>query len=533
MFGLGAFPKLFNKTDGKVESDKKDKKLLQKETIFALDNDDGASIVEMGGNNDVVMIGSEFVDQRTKIEEYRSVARIPEVSRAVEEITNDAVSCDEVEDVVNILLDDCEDISDQTKELIRDEFQHILRLLNFNDKSFHIFKRWFTDGRIFAQTIINEGRLSNGIQKIVFLDPRCTRLVEKRRYETDQTGVERIVERERVFMYNPSALTNDGRTERRIKMSQGVELPEDVVSYAHASEYDEHGRMVGHLEDVLKPANDLRNMEDSVVIYRIVNAPERRVYYIDTGNLPKKSAEELVRRVRSKFRNKVVYDSRSGKVKSETKHMAMTDSIWLPRREGNNATEVDTLQGGQNLGEIDDVTYFLKKLQLSTKVPLGRLNEDSSINIGGNDDEMTREELKFSLYVSRLRREFNPLLKGLLKRQLILKRITTKRDWDMLIEPFVKFDYTAESAAKQRHDAQTMLDRYGNLDAVEPYVGSLISRKTVQTQILRMTEDDILAEEKQIKAERDAGLYPEPDEDSFGESTGLRPSGSGSLKLLK
>lgn len=534
MFGTGfggRLSRLMSSTDGKVEADKQEKKLLSKETIFTLDGD-GASIVEMGGRSDVVTIAKDFTDQKAKIEEYRTIARMPDVDKAITEIVNDAVACDEDEDIVSLILDDCEDISDKTKELIREEFDVVLRLLNFNDKSYTHFKRWFIDGRAYVHCVVDEGSLRKGIQKAVFLDPRCTRAVEKRRIEVDSNGIETIREVDRVVIYNPGILNSKERRSHHgvsYRQTTAVELPEDVVAYSLHDERDEYGMQVGHLDPVLKPANDLRNLEDAAVIYRLVNAPERRVYYIDTGNLPKKSAEELIRKVRNKFRTKITYDSSSGRVQSETRHMAMTDAIWLPRREGSTGTEVDTLQGGQNLGDIEDIIYFRKKLQAAMHVPLGRMESDSMINIGGTDDTLTHEELKFHNLIVRYRTEFNAILKGVLKRQLILKRITTKQDWDQLIEPFLKFNYAAESAMKSQIESQKILDRVGSLSEIEPYIGSIFSRKYVLTKILHMTEDDMEQMQKEIAEEEKAGLYPRPDEDGeFGmDETALKRSGNG------
>jgi hypothetical protein len=441
------------------------------------------------------------------IRKYRTTAESPECDQAIEDIVNEAVTADETDCSVKLDLD-MVNLSSPIKKKILSEFDEVLRLLEWKHRGHDIFRRWYIDGRLFYHKMIDERQSRKGITELRYIDPKFikkVRLVEKDRGEKAD-GVSLVKQVQEFFIYNEAGVypgvTSIGNSGQ--KSSQGLKISPDSISYATSGIFNPTTKQVyGYLHKAIKPVNQLRMMEDATVIYRISRAPERRIFYIDVGNLPKPKAEAYLKDVMSRYRNKVVYDGSTGEVKDDRNQMSMLEDFWLPRREGGRGTEITTLPGGQNLGEMEDVKYFQEKLYRSLNIPISRLMSDSGFNMG-RSAEITRDEIKFTKFIQRLRKRFSILFQDILKTQCVLKGIITPEDWDEIKENII-YDFNDDNHFFELKDAELLESRINQLNTVTEYVGTYFSVEWVRKNILKQTQDEIDTIDKQIEQEKAAG----------------------------
>ena len=468
---------------------------LGKDSITTPSPDDGSYDISGGGfYSSILDIAGRDRSDLDLINRYRSIAQQPECDSAIEDIVNESIVSDEKGQSVSLSLDRL-NLSQTIKSKIREEFDEILRLLDFNEKGHDIFRRWYIDGRIYYHKIIDSKNTKKGIQEVRYIDPRKIKKVRNKKVEKDQrTGLDVIRQIEDFYLYNDKGLDQATGT------STGVKLTSDSISYCPSGLIDmTRGNVLSHLNKAIKPVNQLRMIEDALVIYRISRAPERRIFYIDVGNLPKIKAEAYLKDVMNRYRNKLVYDAKTGEIRDDRNHMSMLEDFWLPRREGGRGTEITTLPGGSNLGEIDDIQYFQKKLYRSLNVPVSRLAEETGFQIGRSDN-ITRDELKFTKFVQRLRKKFSNLFSDMLKTQLVLKGVIAVEEWPAIKE-LLQFDYLQDGHFTELKNAELMQNRLDMLGTIESYVGTYFSKEYVRKNILRMSDDEIQEIEDQIKDE--------------------------------
>ena len=465
------------------------------------------------------------------IRKYRTTAESPECDLAVEDIINESITADETDCSVKLDLDQT-DLSKSIKNKVNDEFTEILRLLDWKNKGHDIFKRWYIDGRVYYHKMVDEKQSRKGIAEIRYIDPKFikkVRLVEKDKSNQNQRteGLELIKRVQEFFIYNEAGVYPGltGISGPGVKNSQGLKVSPDSIAYVTSGIFNPTTKQVyGFLHKAIKPVNQLRMMEDALVIYRISRAPERRIFYIDVGNLPKPKAEAYLKDVMSRYRNKVVYDGSTGEVKDDRNQMSMLEDFWLPRREGGRGTEITTLQGGQNLGEMADVEYFKEKLYRSLNIPQSRLMSDSGFNMG-RSAEITRDEIKFTKFIQRIRKRFTGLFQDLLKTQLILKGIMTPEDWDVVKEKII-YNFNDDNHFFELKDAELLKERVEQLTAVSEYVGTYFSVEWIRKNVLKQSPEEIEEIDNQIANERESGQV-DPDagygvggpEGGFGDPT--------------
>jgi hypothetical protein len=468
------------------------------ESFVAPDDNDGALNVADGGfyGTSIDQDGtSETKNEIALISKYRQISQQPEAERAIDDIVNEAIIADKFDMPVSISVDDVE-LPEQIREIIREEFDNILRLLKFETRAHEIFRNWYIDGRIFYHIMIDTANPRNGIQDIRFIDPRKIKKVRSEKDKPNpQNNIFQPKEYDDYYIYSENGV---------VAGNQGIKVAPDAIAYCHSGIQDENNKIiVSHLHKSIKPLNQLRMLEDATVIYRLARAPERRVFYIDVGNLPKAKAEQYLRDMMAKHKNKLVYDASTGAVRDDRKFMTMLEDFWLPRREGGRSTEITTLPPGQNLGELDDVLYFRKKLYESLNVPVGRLESEGQFNMG-RASEISRDEVKFARFISRLRSKFSELLSTFLERQLLLKGVITKQEWKE-VSSDIKFDYLEDNHFSELKAGEIMRERIGLLQEIDEYVGKYYSQEFIRKNILMQTEEEIEEINLQIEAEDESG----------------------------
>ena len=455
--------------------------------------EDGAGVISTGGHFGVYMdlAGDQAKSEIDLILKYRDIAAQPECDAAIEDIINETIVGDHDEAPCNIILDKL-DLSDAIKDAIREEFSTILKLVNFNSYAHDIFRKWYIDGRLPYHVIIDEGNPKAGIKELRYIDPTKLRKVKEIEEKDDpKTGAKIIVKSEEYFIFQ------DNKMERN---SQGVKIHPDSILYCTSGTLDpQRQRILSYLHKAIKPVNQLRMMEDSLVIYRISRAPERRIFYIDVGNLPKGKAEEYLRNIMNQYRNKLVYDAKTGDIKDDKKHMSMMEDFFLPRREGGRGTEISTLPGGDNLGQIDDIIYFQKKLYKALNVPINRLEQEQQFSLG-RSTEISRDEVKFKKFIDRLRKRFSDIFFQALKTQLLLKGIITLKDWNAWKEDIV-FDFIEDNYFSELKESEMIRERFEMLSTLDEYVGKYVSNEWIRKQVLRQSEEEIEEIDKQIESE--------------------------------
>ena len=474
----------------------------QLKTFAPPENDDGALGVAAGGafGQYIDMEGS-IKNEVELINKYREMSIHPECDMAIDAIVNEAIVVSaEKENALNLDLNEL-GAPDSIKNKIHEAWDKIIQTLDFNNKGYDIFRKWYIDGRLYYHIIIDEERKKRGIQELRYIDPRKIRKVREVQKErsSNANGAELIKNVEEFYVYNEKATRPDSTVQEGIKV-----LP-DAIAHVTSGQFDyKKMNTLGYLHKAIKSLNQLTMMEDALVIYRISRAPERRIFYIDVGNLPKAKAEQYLRDTMSQYRNKLVYNAETGEIKDERKHMSMLEDFWLPRREGGRGTEITTLQGGQNLGEMDDVIYFQVKLYKSLNVPSSRLDEQSSGFSLGRESEISRDEMKFSKFIDRLRNKFTEFFDQLLKAQLVLMGIIKIEDWDK-IKHEIQYEWAEDSYYREQKTAEILTMRMELLSTVAEYAGRYFSMEYIKKNILQMTDKEIRTLKKQIDAEVDGG----------------------------
>lgn len=469
-------------------------------------NMDGAVEVAPGGAyGTFIDLEGTAKTESELITKYRELAIQAEAEYAIDDIVNESIIHEDHKPLVEINLDDIDNLTDKIKHIIRDEFKTCLRLLDFQNMGYDIFRRWYIDGRLYYHMMIDEAKPREGIQELRYIDPRRIRKVREPVRRSVNSGV-RINPVAPVYneyyMYVPAGIgiVNPIHNINTTNSLMNVRISKDSIVYVHSGVNDQRNRMIlSHLHKALKPMNQLRMLEDAVVIYRLARAPERRVFYIDVGNLPKMKAEQYLRDMMSKHKNKLVYNASTGEIRDDRKHMTMLEDFWLPRREGNRGTEITTLPGGQNLGQMEDVDYFRRKLYKSLGVPTGRLMQEGTFSFG-KAAEITRDEIKFSRQIDRLRLRFSHLFDNILETQLVLRGVMNKEEF-ALIKENIHYDFLRDNYFAELKDQEIVTTRLSILQNIEGYVGKYFSKKYIQTNILQMTEEDIEDIQKEIEEE--------------------------------
>lgn len=461
--------------------------------------DDGATTVSAGGYyGTYVDIDASAKSESELISRYREISNYPDCDTAIEEIVTEAIAAIDSEEPVTINLDELP-LSKSIRESIREEFDEILSLLDFKDKAHDIFRRWYVDGRLYYQKVIDPSQVKKGIQELRYIDPRKIRKVREVKKEKLQNGVDVISKIDEFFIYNEKGL-NYTPGVAPTNANSGIRISTDAIAFCPSGQIDlDKNIVLGYLHKAIKPVNQLKMMTDSLVIYRLARAPERRIFYIDVGNLPKLKAEQYMKDIMTRYRNKIVYDSATGEIKDDRKFMTMLEDFWLPRREGGRGTEIDTLAGGENLGQIADVEYFQNKVYQALNVPTSRFQQQSGFNFG-RAAEISRDEIKFAKFVSRLRRKFNVLFDDLLSTQLILKGIITAEDWEGIRQK-IDYEYAQDQYYQEIKEAENMRNRLDVLNQIAPYVGVYYSKDYVRKSILRLTDEEVEQIEKENKAD--------------------------------
>jgi hypothetical protein len=496
-----------------IRRSRREKEKEQLPSIVPPLDDDGAGYITASGSHYgsyVDLSGEQAKDDKDLVKKYRNIAQHPEVDAAVEDIVNEVISGED--SVVEINLDKV-DTTDSIKNQIKEEFDKITAMLDFQNYAHDIFRRYYVDGRIYHHLVVDPARPQEGIQEIRPIDALKIRKVKEIKKEKDQiTGANIVKKVNEYFIYmeqdNVASYTAGNKNNNALKISP------DAISYVTSGLLDaQRKKVVSYLHKAMKPINQLRMMEDALIIYRLARAPERRIFYIDVGNLPRGKAEQYLKDIMTRYRNKLVYDASTGDLKNDSKHMSMLEDFWLPRREGGRGTEITTLPGGQNLGEIDDIVYFQKKVFKALNVPIGRINpEEQAGGILGRTSEITRDEFKFQKFIGRLRRRFSELFYNILRKQLLLKGIITEDDWESWKgDLFV--DYITDNYFAELKNAEMLRERVNMLREVEPYLGTFYSKEWAQKNVLMLTDDDIKAMNDQIEQEKKDGEIPDEEEE--------------------
>jgi hypothetical protein len=438
------------------------------------------------------------------ITRYREMANHPELEQAIDDIVNEAITHDVTGRTVDIVTDKLKQ-PETVKRKIKEEFENVLKMLNFSNLADDLFKRWYIDGRIYFQVIVDEKSPRDGIQELRYIDPRKIRKVREIQKDKDpKTGAQIIKSIAEYYVYNDRGTTTQTYT---AQVNQGVRIAPDSIVNVNSGLMDAKNTFViSYIHKAIKPLNQLRMIEDAVVIYRISRAPERRIFYIDVGNLPKGKAEQYLKDIMIKYRNKMVYDANTGELRDDRKHMSMLEDFWLPRREGGKGTEITTLPAGQNLGELEDVKYFRQKLMQSLNVPVSRLEPQQGGMIGlGRTTEVTRDEVKFMKFITRLRNKFSQIFDNALAIQLSLKGICTREEWDHFKED-IYYDYKKDNNFTELRDAELLTSRLQLLATVDPYLGRYFSSKWVKKTVLHMTDEEIEDMQEEMAEEQEQGI---------------------------
>ena len=517
-------PKLFGFKIQGTEDDRPKKSIVS--PVPENQEDSSDFYVSSGFYGQYVDIEGVYKSEYDLIKRYREMALHPEVDGAIEDIINEAIVSDQNDSPVQIDLQNVP-ASDRLKELIRDEFKYIKEILDFDKRCHEIMRNWYVDGRIYYHKVIDLEKPQEGIKEVRYIDPMKIKLVRKIKKDSkhqinpsfsvngNNNGIPSLKtpEVDEFYEYNPNTRGSAINVSQfKSGLGGSSRIAKDAITYVHSGLVDRNKQAVlSYLHKAIKALNQLRMIEDSLVIYRLSRAPERRIFYIDVGNLPKIKAEQYLRDVMSRYRNKLVYDSATGEMRDDKKHMSMLEDFWLPRREGGRGTEITTLPGGQNLGELTDVQYFQKKLFRALGVPESRLGGEGGFNLG-RSSEILRDEIKFTKFVGRMRKRFSQLFMDMLKTQLILKNVVTPEDWKVLSD-HIQFDYVYDNHFAELKEAELIQNRLGVLAAAEPYVGTYYSVDYIRRNILKQTDSEILEIDERIVFEKETGIIPPPPEE--------------------
>ena len=466
---------------------------------FTLPSSDDGTIEVAGGGfySQTLDVDGRDKTENDLIRRYRDIAIQPECDSAIEDIVSEGIASNEFDAPVALRLDRLE-YSSKVKKRINEEFDRVLQLLDFNIKGHDIFRRWYVDGRIYYHKVIDKKEPRKGIKELRYIDPRKIKKVREviKDRPDPVTGIDKQKQTLEYYLYNEKVVDNSSTPQSALKITT------DSIAFCPSGLVDQtKGSVLSYLHKAIKPVNQLRMIEDALVIYRISRAPERRIFYIDVGNLPKIKAEQYLKDVMSRYRNKLVYDASTGEIRDDRNHMSMLEDFWLPRREGGRGTEITTLPGGSNLGEIEDIVYFQRKLYRSLNVPMSRMEAEQNFSIG-RSTEITRDELKFSKFVQRLRKKFSALFHDVLRTQLVLTGVIAEEEWDKIKE-HIQYDFLQDGHFAELRDAEILRERIDMLGQVEPYVGNFFSKTWVQKNILRQTDEEIEEIVQEIELEKE------------------------------
>lgn len=508
-------------------------------SFAAPNNDDGAIIIQSSGYatggsySTVVDIEGTVRNEADLITKYREISQQPEVDSAIDEIVNEAITLDEDQTVVDVVLDSVQ-VTEKLKKIISEEFAHILKLLEFNNQPYDVFRRWYIDGRLYYHVITDTTNVSEGIKELRYLDPRKIRKVRevaKMPIKQGNAGVDAALTKtiNEFYIYNEKGFSTKNITPglgTQQGTTTGLKIARDSIVLISSGLTDANGTLVlSHLQKAIRETNQLRTLENAAIIYRLSRAPERRLWYVDVGNLPKMKAEQYMKDIMTKHKNRLVYDATSGEIRDDRKYMTMLEDYWLPRREGGRGTEVDTLPGGANLGEMDDVLYFQKQLYRSLNVPVTRLDSEAMFDLG-RATQISRDEIKFAKFIDRLRTRFTKLFLDLLEKQLILKGISTYDDW-LLIKDKIKFRFARDNYFAELKEVEILNNRINAATALFPFIGKVYSWSWVRKNIFRQDDEEIETEDSLIADELlDPQFNPtmlNPDMDGMGEEPELPP----------
>jgi len=479
-------------------------------------NEDGVDhYISSGFYGQYVDIEGVYRTEYDLIKRYREMALHPECDGAIEDVVNEAIVSDLYDSPIEIELSNL-NASDKLKKVIREEFKKIKEILDFDRKSHEIFRNWYVDGRLYYLKVIDIKKPEEGIKELRYIDPMKIKYI---RQEKKKEGEQRLVnlrlqseqkvanpEIDEYFLYTP---TPNYPTIAGSQQKNAIKIAKDSITYVTSGLVDRNkGSVLSYLHKAIKALNQLRMIEDSLVIYRLSRAPERRIFYIDVGNLPKVKAEQYLRDVMMRYRNKLVYDANTGEVRDDKKFMSMLEDFWLPRREGGRGTEISTLPGGQNLGELADIEYFQKKLYRALGVPESRIAADGGFNLG-RSSEILRDELKFAKFVGRLRKRFAQMFNDMLRTQLILKNVVSPEDWEMIAD-HIQYDFLYDNQFAELKETEMLNERLGILATIEPYIGKYYSTEWVRKKVLRQTDTEIIEMDEQIEQEIKDGIIPDP-----------------------
>jgi hypothetical protein len=488
------------------------------QSFTAPTSDDGTQTIMGGGHFGTYLdIEGKVNNESDLIRRYREIAMHPECDMAIEDIINESVVVDDNQEVVRLNLNKVP-FSSKVKKSIALEFQNIISLLEFEQKGHDIFRRWYVDGRIIYHKMIDPKNTKAGITELRYIDPRKIKKVRAQKQKPGNEFAPKDPKKPQHIEFDEFFIYNEKGVQPAASATTGLKIAKDAIAYCPSGLVDQQKNLVlSYLHKAIKPVNQLRMIEDSVVIYRISRAPERRIFYIDVGNLPKVKAEQYLKDVMNRYRNKLVYDASTGEIRDDRQYMSMLEDFWLPRREGGRGTEITTLPGGSNLGEIDDIKYFQKKLFQSLNVPYSRLDSEASGGLQlGRSTEVSRDEIKFTKFVSRLRNRFNSLFHDLLKTQLILKGIATIEDWDNTLSQTIKYEYVSDGYFAEIKESEMFKDRmdiFRNMKDNE-MIGNVYSKEWAMKNVLKMTDADI--EEQQSQIENEKPSEPEQGDDDQG-----------------
>ena len=485
-----------------ISRDKNEAEQAVQQSFSPPTNDDGAlTITSAAYYGTYVDLDGTAKNEVELISRYREMAMQPEIESAIDDIVNEAICQDDDGKIIDIVLDNLKE-SDKIKKAIREEFQIVLKLLNYNNMASDIFRRYYIDGKMYYHIIIDKENPTQGIKELRYIDPRKLRKVrEVKKKKDERTGVDVMDVINEYYIYNDKVTTGASSNFGPV----GVRITTDsIISVVSGLMDSRRAVVLSYLHKAIKPLNQLRMIEDATVIYRISRAPERRIFYIYVGNLPKLKAEQYLRDIMVKYKNKLVYDANTGEVRDDRKFLSMMEDFWLPRREGGKGTEITTLPGGQNLGELEDVKYFERKLYKSLSVPISRLEPNQGFSLG-RVSEVTRDELKFSKFVDRLRNKFADVFDQALRAQCVLKGICTSDEWAMFKE-HIYYNFIKDNNFTELKDAELMRERLSLLTEIDPYTGRYFSQKWIQKNVLRLDDNSIAKMQKEIDKEKEEGL---------------------------
>jgi hypothetical protein len=498
----------------------KSKKLIS--PVPSNEEDKSDYYVQSGFYGQYVDIEGVYKNEQDLIKRYREMALHPECDSAIEDIVNEAIVSDLNDSPVEIELSNL-NASNKLKQIIRDEFKSIKEIMDFDRKSHEIFRNWYIDGRIFYHKVIDFNNPSDGIQEIRYIDPLKIKFIRKAELSgsnanfitslnkgKDSLEIHQAPKIEEYYLYDPNASIGTGGAISFRNDSKSVKIAKDAITFVTSGLVDRNKQSIlSYLHKAIKALNQLRMIEDSLVIYRLSRAPERRIFYIDVGNLPKIKAEQYLRDIMNRYRNKLVYNADTGEIRDDRKYMAMLEDYWLPRREGGRGTEITTLPGGQNLGELADIEYFQKKLYKSLNVPSSRIDIGGGGFNLGRSSEILRDELKFTKFVGRLRKRFSGVFNDMLKTQLILKNIVTPQDWETLKE-HIQYDFVYDNHFSDLKNNELLNDQLGVVAAMEPYLGRYFSAEYIRNKVLKQSDTEMKEIDEQIKKEIKDGILPDP-----------------------